>query len=82
MTAHDARTRTIPCCICARDLVFASATNPHPECPEMLNPPSDAVWMGIVHDADEGPPELVVACSIRCLDVLLADQKEQEPVIQ
>jgi hypothetical protein len=75
------KTKTVKCSVCEKMIAYGSATTPHPESPEFIQPPPGA-WVGYLDysEAPNEPPEpanrpieLVFACSAQCRSVLLSE---------
>jgi len=60
------------CDVCSSTVSISSATTPHPEAPEMLGMPPGC-YLGLVHDEDTEEAQMVVACSLACVEKLLSE---------
>lgn len=62
--------RPRPCVMCGAEVMLESVTSQHPGAPEMIRAPEWA-WVGYVQG--DVQLEMVVACSLACVEKLLAE---------
>ena len=60
------------CDVCDARVSISSATTDHEEAPEMLGLPPGC-YVGLVHDEYDGEAQIVVACSLACVEKLLSE---------
>lgn len=75
-TVRPIHQKPLPCVVCGVIVKLQLVTSPHPEAPEMMQPPPGA-WIGIMSASVTNPNEKVqynhvfAVCSERCAQKLL-----------